>query len=161
MNKMNKVVLLLVVVAIASALFITPVLAASPADTEFEGQSGTRIIKGFTFGFRPPFGGSIQTTTQSNEIEASGPAFVQQTWYYPELASYGANYYCFNTNSSVTDVATTIVTLYDDSSLHTMPYKTGYGLVGDSYHLAGYPNTYNFTYYYVEGSWDSSTQNSN
>lgn len=162
MNKMKKIVLLLVVVAIVSALFITPVLAASPADTILKDSTGTRIVKVFRFDFVPPFSGCLQTTTGINEIEVVGSAKVRQDFANDVLllAAYGVNYYCFNASSYETDVATTIVTIFGDlTNTYYMPYKPGYGQLGEFYCLAGYPNTQSFTYFRVEGLWDSSYLN--
>lgn len=150
------------IVAVFMALFITPVLAASPADTKLENHTGTRMDKVFRFDFVPPFAGCLQTTTGMNEIEVVGAAKVRQDFVNDILllSAYGVNYYCFNTYTYETDVATTIVTLYEDLTYpHYMPYKTGYGQLGEFYSLAGYPNTQSFTFFHVEGIWDSSYLN--
>lgn len=162
MSKMKKVVLLLVVVAIVSALFITPVLAASPADTKLEIHSGTRLDKSFLFDFSPSPSGCLQYTTQTNEIEVVGAAKVRQNFVsnYNVLSTCGVNYYCFDTYGYETDVATTIVTIYGDlDNTYLMPYKAGYGQLGDFYSLAGYPGAASFTFFHVEGPWDSSYLN--
>lgn len=138
---------------------VTPVAAVAPADTKIPSQGGMRYQKPYLFDFIPPYSGSLQTTSQAIEIEAVGAGKVKQDFFWNEIATVGVNYYLFKSTSSVTDIATTVVKVYNDYNLHYLTYKTGYGALGEDYKLAGYPGKITFNYFHVEGMWDSSVNN--
>lgn len=158
---MNNRIYRKIIIPLVLLLVMTlPALATSTSPgAPINGENVSRTTSGFFFNFVPPYKGCIQYSRNSEEIEQTGPAVFSQTYYLPDLSMYGVNYFCFEDGSSASSIATNIETLYVDTSTHYLYYDTGYGNVGESYWLAGYPDSYTFTYYYVEGIWDSSVNN--
>jgi len=159
MKKAIRILIVFGVLALLFSLSISPTMAAAPADTSLKELGTSRYNNSFFFNFSPPFVGSICTTSSENEIYSTGNGRVQQEVFTSGIATYGVNYYLFESDSSQTVLATSVTTAYDDISVHQMAYKSGFGNVGEYYKLAGYPATFYFQYFYVEGVWDSSINN--
>ncbi|MBP1994325.1 hypothetical protein [Paenibacillus eucommiae] len=100
----------------------------------------------FSFHFTPPFVGSLKSTS-TQKVTTLAAAYVN-----PSTSATPTSYFLSPTPGSSTN-ATNIITDISTSGSRSLTYNSGYGGMGTSLCLSGYPSNFDFVDYNIAGTW--------
>jgi hypothetical protein len=112
--------------------------------------SASAFAASYNFYFQPPFAGSMNSSGPST-VATSNSAYVQPN----NPNSFTATNFFLNTSYNGSTNATNIITNVTTAGKRSFTYNSGYGGIGNSYYLSGYPSNFDFTNYEVFGGWSS------